>query len=156
VLIERVDLRRDTIRVSLRLPLARCETDGITTPDHVGLVRTVTMRMKRRGVEKRVVLGGEARPSRIDLALLKAVARGRRWSSDLLSGRASSVRDIARRAGVAGRYVREILPLGFLSPRIVKAIVEGRQPPELTVIDLTRRLELPLLWSAQERALRLD
>jgi len=154
VLVERVDLRRDSIRVSLRLPLAKA--NGVTTSDHVGLVRTVTMRMKRRGVEKRVVLGGGTRPCRIDLPLLKAVARSRRWSSDLLSGRAASVRDIAKRAGVAGRYVREILPLGFLSPRIVEAIVEGRQPPELTVIDLTRRLDLPLLWSAQERVLRLD
>jgi hypothetical protein len=30
------------------------------------------------------------------------------------------------RAGVAGRYIREILPLGFLSPRIVEAIVYER------------------------------
>jgi hypothetical protein len=44
---------------------------------------------------------------------------------------------------------------GTLSPRIVEAIVEGRQPSDLTVIALIRRIELPLLWSAQEQALNL-
>jgi len=37
------------------------------------------------------------------------------------------------------------MPLGFLSPRVVEAIVEGRQPPDLTVIALTRRIDLPPL-----------
>ena len=42
--------------------------------------------------------------------------------------------------------------LAFLSPRIVEAIVAGRQPPELTAKALTERVELPLLWSEQEQA----
>ena len=33
--------------------------------------------------------------------------------------------------------------------------MEGRQPPELTVLGLTRRIELPLLWNVQEQALGL-
>jgi hypothetical protein len=41
------------------------------------------------------------------------------------------------------------MPLGFLSPRVVEAIVEGRQPPDLSVIALTRRIDLP---PALERA----
>ena len=56
---------------------------------------------------------------------------------------------------MAPRYVRDLLPLACLSPRIIDAIVEGRQPAELTVIGLTRRIDLPLLWSAQEMALGL-
>jgi hypothetical protein len=39
--------------------------------------------------------------------------------------------------------------------KVVEVIVEGRQPPDLTVIALTRRTNLPLLWSAQEQALGL-
>lgn len=122
---------------------------------HVALAKFVPMQMKRRGVEIRMVLEGDAGPTRVDLTLLKNVARARRWSQDLLSGRVQSVDELARREGVAGRYVRELMPLGFLSPRIVEAIAAGRQPPELTVIELTRRIDLPLLWSAQERALGL-
>jgi hypothetical protein len=87
--------------------------------------------------------------------LIKAVARARKWSDDLISGRVRSVDELAKREGVDRRSVRRLMPLGFLSPRVVEAIVEGRQPPDLTVMALTRRIDIPLLWSAQEQALGL-
>jgi hypothetical protein len=34
-----------------------------------------------------------------------------------------------------------------------EAIAEGRQPPDLTMMGLTRRVDLPWLWSAQEEVL---
>jgi hypothetical protein len=69
----------------------------------------------------------------------------------LLSGQVPTIGAIARRERIAPRYVRDLLSLAFLSPRIVKTIVEGRLPPELIVIGLTRRIDIPLLWSARER-----
>lgn len=51
---------------------------------------------------------------------------------------------------------RRLIPLGFLAPRIIEAIAEGRQPVELTVEALTRRIDLPLLWSAQFRVLGIQ
>jgi len=152
-LIERVELRSDGVRISLNLPLRVAdERDGMTA-SHLALSRFVPMQMKRRGVEMKMVLQGDSTPARVDLPLLKAVARARRWVGDLASGRMRSVAELARREGMDGRSVRRLVPLGFLSPRIVEAIVEGRQPPDLTVIALTRRLDLPLLWSAQVQAL---
>ena len=44
----------------------------------------------------------------------------------------------------------------FLSPKIVEAIAEGRQPPDLTVLHLTRGIDLPLLWRAQEQAIGIN
>jgi hypothetical protein len=41
----------------------------------------------------------------------------------------------------------------LLSPRIIEAIAEGRQPPDLTIIGLTRSVDLPLLWISQEQVL---
>ncbi len=101
----------------------------------------------------RMVLEGDSMPARVDPPLLKAVARARKWSEDLLTGRVRSVDELARRERVEGRSVRRLIRLGALSPRIVEAIAEGRQRPDLTVISLTRRIDLSLLWSAQERAL---
>jgi len=72
---------------------------------------------------------------------------------DLVSGKVRSVGELARREGIGGRSVRRLIPLGFLAPRIIEAIAEGRQPPELTLEALTRRIDLPLLWSTQEQAL---
>src|SRR5260370_14787891 len=102
------------------------------------------MQLKRRGVEMGMVLEGDSNPTRVDLPLRKAVARARRWSDDLLSGRVRSVAELALRERVDGRSVRRLIRLGALSPRIVEAVLEGRQPPDLTVITRTRRIDLPM------------
>ena len=52
--------------------------------------------------------------------------------------------------------MRRLIPLGFLAPRIVEAIAEGRQPVDLTLEALTQRIDLPLLWSAQHQALGVN
>ncbi len=154
-LIERVELSHESLNLKLRLPL-NGPSDGaglVSLP----LSKLVPMQMKRRGVEMRIVLDGDSNPAHVDLPLLKAVARARRWSDDLLSGRVQSVGELAKREGIDGRSVRRLIPLGFLAPRIVEAIAEaiaeGRQPIELTLESLTRRIDLPLFWSAQEQAL---
>jgi DNA invertase Pin-like site-specific DNA recombinase/plasmid stability protein len=152
-LIERVELRSDGVRVSVKLPIRVGDEGNGMTASHLALSRFVPMQMKRRGVEMKMVLQGASTPDRVDPPLLKAVARARRWAGDLASGRMRSVAELARREGMDGRSVRRLISLGFLSPRIVEAIADGRQPPDLTVIALTRRLDLPLLWSAQEQAL---
>jgi site-specific DNA recombinase len=152
-LIARVELSTSGIKLSLKLPIGSNEERDGVPPIQITLTRFVPMTIRRRGVELRMVLEGDSAPARIDLPLLKAVARARRWSHDLLSGRAGSVRGIARRERIAPRYVRELLPLGFLSPKIVEAIAEGRHPAELTVIQLTRRIDLPLLWNAQKQTI---
>ena len=111
------------------------------------------MHMKRRGVEMRLIIDGDATATaRIDLPLLNATARAYRWSSDLLAGRARSIGDIARREHLTS-HVRRVMRLAFLAPRIVEAIAEGRQSAELSTIAMTQRIELPPLWSAQQQAL---
>jgi hypothetical protein len=92
---------------------------------------------------------GRLQPSPRRPALLKAVARARRWAGDLVSAKVRSVSELARREEIDGRSVRRLIPLGFLAPRIIEAIAEGRQPVKLTVEALTRRIDPPLLWSAQ-------
>jgi site-specific DNA recombinase len=67
-------------------------------------------------------------------------------------GRAQSVTEIAGREGIADRYVRRVMRLAFLAPEIVEAIAAGSQPPELTAEALAERIDLPLLWTAQEQA----
>ncbi len=152
-LVERVELRRDGILLALKLPFSTDERSDSTPASHIALTKFIPMQIKRRGIEMRMVLQGESGPNRIDPPLLKAVARARKWSDDLISGRVRSIGELARREGIDGRSVRRLIRLGALSPRIVEAIVEGRQPPDLTVITLTRRIDLPLLWSAQEQTL---
>ena len=153
-LIERVGLKKDGIQISIKLPLSSDEGRDVATPNEPALSRFVPMRMKRRGVEMRLIIDGDAASlARIDLPLLDATARAYRWSNDLLAGRARSIGEIARREHLTARHVRRVMRLAFLAPRIVEAIVEGRQPADLSTLAMTQRIELPPLWSAQQQAL---
>jgi hypothetical protein len=65
----------------------------------VALSHFVPMRMRRCGVELRLILDGHIhRPAQVDPALLKALARARTWFDQVTSGRAGSLAEIARDA----------------------------------------------------------
>ena len=84
--------------------------------------------------------------------MIKAVARGYAWYERLVSGEVDSLRAIAEELRVTERYVSRIFRCAFLAPDIVEAILEGRQPPQLTVEKL--RLGAPLLWTEQRKSFR--
>jgi len=156
-LVERVDLIDPGIRVSFKLPIAVAEKQQGATVTGLTITRVFPMQIRRRGFEMRLIIQGSRAPAPLaDLALIKAIARGRQWADDLLAGRMASVAAIARREGVLPNYVRRLTRLAFLAPRIVEAIVAGHQPPELTAKALTECLELPLLWSEQECAIGIN
>jgi site-specific DNA recombinase len=110
---------------------------------------------RRRGVATKLVLSGRAEPHhrpKCDPALIKAIARGCLWFEELAAGRARSLHELAMREGLTRRYIRRLVNLAFLSPQLVEAILQGRQPAALTVTRLTE-LDLPLDWSEQRRLL---
>jgi hypothetical protein len=116
---------------------------------------TAAVAFKRRGVETKLVLPGLAQKehhSRGDPALIKAIARGRSWFEELATGRARSLQELAKRDGITRRYIRRLVCLAFLSPQLVEAILQGRQPVQLTATRLTE-LNLPLDWTEQHRLL---
>jgi hypothetical protein len=82
---------------------------------------------------------------------LKALARGRTWCEWILAGEVSGPRAIAQKLSQDERYVSRVLDCAFLAPDIVEAILEGRQPSDLTFEQLTRGL--PLSWVDQRRQL---
>ena len=89
----------------------------------------------------------------LNAALIKAIARTHVWREALLTGSARSALDLARMSGVSTRYVREIMSLMYLSPRIVERILNGTQPSTLTLDRLVRCTDFS--WEAQEaQALR--
>jgi hypothetical protein len=148
-ILKRVDLRSDGLQVTI---CVSSDTSVQSNPP-VLITRSIPMLMRRRGVEMRLVLEGESQPARIDDTLIRAVARARSWLADICSGRVRSHREIAAREGITAEYVNQLLPLGFLAPKIVEAIVNGRQPVHLSTHDLMTRLTLPADWAAQHRLL---
>jgi site-specific DNA recombinase len=152
-LIDRVDLDQDGMRLSIKLPLSNAESGARDGSSHLSLKRRVSMQIRRRGVELRLVINGGARAScKTDQSLLRAVARAHCWFDDLVSGR--SMVEIAKCNGVGKQYVSRLIRLAFLAPETVERIVEGRQPPELTAQSLQAgRFDIPVGWAAQKRAL---
>lgn len=102
--------------------------------------------MRRRGVETRIITKTSA--AEIDPVLIRALARAHDWVDRIKSGEPASA--IALKENTSDAYVRVRANLAFLSPRIQKAITEGRQPPDLTLERLVRE-GIPLEWSDQER-----
>jgi site-specific DNA recombinase len=156
-LVDRVELKSDGIRVSIKLPIAGAEKSRAQVPDQVAIARSFSMQLKRRGVELRLIVGDRHRSAAIvDLSLLKAVARAHRWFDEISTGKARSLAEIAAREGLNVRYIGRLIRLAFLAPDIVESVVEGRQPATLTAEALTRRIELPLSWCAQRTALNAE
>lgn len=105
---------------------------------------------KRRGVEMKIVAG--TRQPDPDPTLVSALQKAHRWATQLKSG--TSLKEIARSNTLTESYVRRMIPLATLSPRLQEAIVSGTQPVEMTLEALVRS-RLPLGFEDQERLLRL-
>ena len=103
---------------------------------------------RRRGVEKRLIIG-TATKSR-DEILVRNVTRAEQWRAAILKGEALPT--IAAREGVSVNYISQMLTFAFLSPKLVRLILEGRQPPALTT-NWLRRHGLPASWVEQDSIL---
>src|SRR5262249_59007323 len=96
----------------------------------------------------------DLRPIRADTrnTLVRAIARGRRWLTEIQSGAVGTAQDLAARENCSKRHVNMTLSLAFLAPSLVKAAVEGRLPHG---IGVARMLELPPGWARQYQILGL-
>lgn len=98
---------------------------------------TIPFRVRKRGGRK-LILTPEGTPSptprtRVDSALLKALARGFRWKKMLEEGDYQTLEEIAKAENINPSYVSRLLRMTLLAPPIVEAILEEHQPPELTM-----------------------
>ena len=85
--------------------------------------------------------------------LVSAIARGRRWLDDVVSGRVTTVTQLCAREKCSVRQVNMTISLAFLGPNLVKAAVEGRLPRG---IGIERLRDPPTEWGRQFDALGLN
>src|SRR5271156_2543169 len=97
----------------------------------------------------------EIRPTRIErrARLVNAIARGRRWLDEIVSGSVTDVQQIATRQKCSVRHVNMTISLAFLAPGLGRAAVEGRLPRGNGV---ERLRDAPAEWSRQFEALGLN
>jgi hypothetical protein len=95
------------------------------------------------------------RPDRAErrLRLISAIARGRRWLDEIVSGSITDAAQLARRERCTTRQINLTLSLAFLAPQLVKAAVEGRLPRGTNI----QRLRDPdSNWTTQFQNLSLN
>jgi DNA invertase Pin-like site-specific DNA recombinase len=94
------------------------------------------------------------RPDRAErrARLVSAIARGRRWLDEIVSGSVIDAEHLAKRERCTVRQVNLTLSLAFLAPPLVKAAVEGRLPRG---VNIERLRDPDVLWSQQFQELGL-
>ena len=157
-LLHRVTLAADAMRIEIkRSGLAKMLAEpGIAPAVHPeGYFNlAVPIQLRRRGIEAKLVIHDpSSRSSSPDAKLIQLLADAQRWIDDLAQGRAVSVRGLARQTNRDPGEISRTLPLAFLAPDIVEAILEGRQPVGLTPHQLKRIGTLPRRWNDQRRLL---
>jgi len=109
---------------------------------------------------RQILLPGNAsrsdvRPEQFErrVRLVSAIARGRQWLDDVVSGRITTVAELCEREKCSARHVNMTISLAFLAPNLVKAAVEGRLPRG---VGIERLRNPPTEWSRQFEDLGLN
>jgi hypothetical protein len=156
-LIERIEVRVDRIDIRLRPPrLAALLNDGPDTSpqganDEETELLSLPVRLRRTGREIRMVMEGTdpfatAKPN---VRLVKLLLRARRFNAALTQGEGIAFAALAQREGVSRSYFTRLVRLSYLAPDITQAILDGRQPRDLTPEKLLEHSRLPLAWHDQ-------
>ena len=116
------------------------------------VILAVPASLRRSGIGKRMIIDG-ARRSEPDPALIKILVKAFEMRSALLTAQGATLESIADRIGINSSYATRLLRLSFLSPEIVRMILDGRHPPTLTAKRLRADTRLPLSWNDQLAAI---
>src|SRR5260370_29637303 len=150
----RIDVHKD--RLIVRFKSAGAEERSHSTD---GQMLSIPWQKPQSRKSRRILIPlgvprNEVRPTRIErrARLVNAIARGRRWLDEIVSGSATNIEQIATRRKCSVRQVNMTISLAFLAPDLVKAAVEGRLPRG---IGVERLRDAPAEWSRQFDALGL-
>ncbi|MEP6604534.1 MAG: recombinase family protein [Nitrosospira sp.] len=167
LLVARIDVTPTELRIRLRangisalanelqLPAAQQKKKSMTReiPDDGETITVcVPIKIRKFGGRKQVIAGdGDEMVSdrRPEGALVKAVARAFRWRYLLEAGVHATLSDLATAEKINPSYVSRILRITLLAPNLVYAILDGRQPDDLTLAKAMR--PFPTRWNAQTK-----
>ena len=77
------------------------------------------------------------------------MARAFRWRRMMETGRYGTINELAAAEEINSSYVSRLLRLTLLAPQIVEAILDGRQPDDMTLPGLME--PSPVEWVEQRR-----
>jgi len=158
-LIARIEVRADQIDIHLRATRLGALLDVATALPSVAedetQILSVPIRLRRAGREITMRVDGTdpfatAKP---DTRLIRLLIRARRFNATLVGGDGVPFAALAKREGVSPSYFTRLVRLSYLAPDITQAILDGRQPHDLTADQLLAHSRLPLAWHDQRTLL---
>ena len=152
--VARIEVHED--RLAVRLKSADDETSDAADEHLLSIPwQKPPSRKSRQILIPHGIPKNEIRPTRIErrARLVSAIARGRRWLDEIVSGAVTDVQEIAARQKCSVRQVNLTISLAFLAPGLVRAAVEGRLPRG---IGVERLRDAPAEWNQQFEALGLN
>ncbi len=122
---------------------------GVTADEGRTLTVRVPMTLRKRGGRKQVLTPegaswGQPRAC-VDNTMVKAIARAFRWRRLLEAGAYGTIDEIAGAEKINPSYVSRVLRLTLLAPDLVEAILDGRQPADMTLSVLMQ--PFAVLWA---------
>lgn len=148
-MVDRIELRADQIMITINAKHIAAEF-GINLPEDASSILTKPMTIRRHGQEMKMVIGGEAAgTARPNDSLIKLIAKAHTLRSGLEDGSICSIKDFAKSQGIDHADAKRSLPLGYLAPDIVEAILAGHQPQDLSALMLKNGYKLPVTWTEQ-------
>lgn len=142
-LVQRIDVGAEQLSLIV-------EADWLSSPTTIDI--PLSFRRSAQG-EKIIIAAGDALASNPDPKLIRAVALGYSWHKELKRESVASLGELAERHGVLRRDAGRIFRLGLLAPDIIEAILEGRQPPDITFRHMKRLSNIPVSWAEQREFL---
>ena len=155
-LVERIIVSDEAIEVVIRKQSLMLQTSSkIESKDSNDSISIkIKAQLKRCGYAMRLIVSGPNKQSVLrDENLIRNIAKAHQWLSQLTSGKADSVKQIAASENVDPSYVTRILNRAFLAPDIVRAILNGTQPAHFNLKFLKQFKSLPLDWQEQRQLL---
>jgi len=159
-LIERIDVGAHRIDIHLRSTRLAALLDVAAIPlpsatDDEIQILSIPVRLRRSGRAIRMLIAGTdpfaaAKP---DARLVKLLIKARRFNATLLESDSVPFAALAKRQGVSPSYFTRLVRLSYLAPDITEAILDGRQPRDLTADKLLAHSRLPLGWRKQRAVL---
>jgi hypothetical protein len=121
-----------------------------------GDIVSIAAKLKTWGGAKQLIGddGQSLTRSEPDEALLRAIARGKRWEAQIASGERLGANDIAAAERLQSRYVDKILKLAWLPPDMVERVAAGARLRDDSLTELIER-NLPLSWHDQRQLVAL-
>jgi site-specific DNA recombinase len=156
-LLREVRVHSDRLEITLDgRSVARSIGAGELGSDQHTLLLVAPYRLTRSGSTLRLVQSDGAHiTSAPDTALARMIILARQWWAGLADG-ATDITTLARQAGYTPSSVTRVLRLAFLSPRVVEAVLGGKQHSRLSAAIVRSSVELPAAWADQEAMFLVD